>query len=221
MLKQIGNLARHVGSVDDHARAHVVGHRHVRREARDFAASAGDGDVCTDRAHARTRDVAAIDRIAQRNVCEGSEATHVVDAGEAGVQCFTRVARSQQGDFSDGVQQRLSRIVGLVHVGQVDVHVDQAGQHVISGPIDQRGALGRCGVRGHRKDDPILDPNQPVTQHHAVFGVDQGAGAHIQHRRRRRHGGCREQGAQCAEKTSPGNPHRQSLLNDCIKSGEV
>ena len=54
-----------------------------------------------------------------------------MDRGEPRLQRDPGIARAQIGGFLWPVEQWLGRIVGLEIVGQMDMSVDQAGQHPI------------------------------------------------------------------------------------------
>ncbi len=172
MLEQGVDLQPHIVGIGDHPHPHVVGDLHIGGEAGDLAAAARDGDIGAHRAHPRPDHVAPVDGVAQGHVGIGAEATHIVHAGEPGHQGLAGVPRADIGDVLGRVQQGLGHVVGLLSVGQMHMHIDQPGQHLIAAPVHHRP--GRALAPGpHRHDPPIHHLDQLVPEHDPPLRIHQ------------------------------------------------
>jgi hypothetical protein len=141
------------------------------------AVAALDADGVAGHAHARTRQLAVVDGVAQGDVAEAAGAD-VAHGGEAGFQRHPGRMRAVHGGADVGHAQRLVAVLVRV-AGQVGVGVDQARQHGGAGQVDDLGA-GRhadAGGGADRGDALAADEDGLVVEHLAGDDVDQLAGA--------------------------------------------
>ncbi len=111
---------------------HAVGNAsasHVIFEGQQIlvAVPSGDAERRAADQHARARNIAGIDGIAQRDVAVAVR-SHVADRGESGLQSEARVAGPGQRGARNGNAQSLEAVVLRV-TGQVGVGVGQTGQN--------------------------------------------------------------------------------------------
>src|SRR5262249_43394105 len=157
----------------------------VRRVAVQIAVAAGDADAGAGGDDARAGEIALVDQVAQVGGEERLRAD-VANGGEARLQraagVHHRGHRRRQGRGLEGPDVLESVGPGL----EVDVGVDQAGEHRRAGEIDHRGA-GRSGY-AHGGDSVVLDPEGDVLLVRFGEAVEEASGFQVDDLRSRREG---------------------------------
>lgn len=131
LIEQQIDLLRDLCRAAGDPHPHLGRNLHSLRQSSHFTAAAGPGDIAANRVDPRAHHIAAVNCIAQFNVAGASVRANIVDRGEPCLQGGPRIARAEIGGFLRPVEQGFGRIVGLEIVGEVDVDVDQSGQHPI------------------------------------------------------------------------------------------
>ncbi len=131
ILEKVARFSLGILRPHENTGAHVCRNDDIRREAGDFPASAGHGEICPGDCHARSHDHPRIDRIAQGDVAEGPESADVTHAGEPGVKRVMGMLGSEKSDVRFRMEQGFGRIVALLGIGQMGVHIDETRQHRI------------------------------------------------------------------------------------------
>ncbi|MDT4851828.1 hypothetical protein FQZ97_860330 [compost metagenome] len=79
------------------------------------------------------------------------------------------------------MQQRLGDVVGLLQVGDVGMHVDQAGQYRLVRPVDHLAARWRRAPGLDGDDALAVDLYALVFQHLAALHIQQTTGMHMEY----------------------------------------
>ena len=191
-LDQAHRAAHLVDGVGD-AEAHCVRDADVGREARDLASTSRAGDVGTRAVHARAGDPPLVDRVAQRDVGEGTERPDVAHRGEAGVDRALGVADAEQCGVRLALHQDVAVRAGLDLAGEVGVQVDQARRHDTARQVKDGAVRRRCvtgddvghaftveddgDVRPHLSGDDVSEPaaasgNERVSCYESSHGAE-------------------------------------------------
>ena len=169
------------------------------RQARDFAAAVRDRDVGARDVHARSLDLACVDRVPKRDVDEGAVGAEVAHRREARVERRARMRDAHQGIACGGARQRRRDVRGADVADEVRVQVDESRQHRELGPVDEPAAAARRGgPRRDRSDAPILDADRAIREIDALLHVEHAAGVN-DHRFRMRC--CRERETQAHQQS--------------------
>jgi hypothetical protein len=163
-------LARVPGPADNRWSLLVV----IRRQAGVVAVAAGRTDRIGRGDDPRTLDPAAVDRLLQRHVVEILRAD-VAHGRETGIQGRRSIGRTHDGPEIVGIFEALVA-ADLGETGQVDVHVDEAGEQGLAGKVDLPRARRKL-QRGERAD--LLDMAVIADQDRGM--VDIAPGRDIEH----------------------------------------
>ena len=108
------------------------------------AAALRNGEVRAAGLHARARGLAGVDGVAQRGIGAERVGADIADAGEARQQGGAGVFLRQAQRFFGGPREVDGEIRGVLGpVGEMRVHVDEAGQAGVVGQVEHRHVRGR------------------------------------------------------------------------------
>jgi hypothetical protein len=144
-----------------------------------------DGDVGASDEHARTDNVAAGDGVAQSNVVEGAISADVAHGGEAGVKRDSGVGDHGVSDLRRGLLQNMKRL-GIRHVGEMRVAIDQSRKNGEFGKVDDCRACGNHEIFTHGFDPAAADEDHLINQEAAGVDVEESPRAKDGDLRRRR-----------------------------------
>ena len=175
--EQLAHALAHFRLVVRDAAAHFVGYGDAFRQAGDFAAAIRDRDVGARDVHARSLDLACVDRVSKRDVDKGAVGAEVAHCRESRVERRARMRDAHQGIAGGGTRQRRRDVCGADVADEVRVQVDESRQHRELGPVDEPAAAARGrGPRRDRRDAPILDADRAVREIDALLHVEHAAG---------------------------------------------
>ena len=107
----------------------------------EVAVAAGDGEAGARGDDARAGDVAGVDVVAEVDGEEGDGAD-VADGGEAGFEGLAGVDYAGDGGVEGGAGEGVDLLVAVGAGGEVGVAVDEAGEDVVGGEVDNLGSGG-------------------------------------------------------------------------------
>ena len=127
---------------------------HLRAEAGDVAMAADGRDGRSGGNDPRSRDESLGGRAAKREADQRRRA-EIADRGEAGEGGDPRVLGADQGRPFVGIDRLVAKVAAGI-AGEMDVHVDEAGQDGLAGQVDEPGAGGGRGKPGRDGGDPAV-----------------------------------------------------------------
>jgi len=150
----------------------------------DRAGAAGDGDVRAGDVHARPGDVAAIDRVAQRDIVERAVRAEVAHGRKSRHERGLDARYGREHDLRRGVKEhgaRIAVVLGEHAVRLVSVTVDKSRNDGHVREVDDlrsgRDAHGRSDIL----DLPVANENDLIREDNALVGVDEFPGLHDRH----------------------------------------
>ncbi len=148
-----------------------------RRKSGDVAVTARNRDVVAGREYVGADDIAASDRLHERDVGKPGQRTGIANRREPRLERLSCELGAQHRPVRRGFVNghRDPVVAGEIVAGQVRVHVDQAGQQ---GPVaqgDDACAAGN-GVRIHGHDDTVVDYYRCRADDASGFGIEHAVG---------------------------------------------
>jgi hypothetical protein len=121
--------------------------------------AASDGNAGPRRDDARTGDEAGIDVVAEVDGEEG-ERTDIANGGKAGLERLSGVDHAGNSGAEGRVLKLVDLLVAIGAIAQVGVAIDEAGENVLRGEIDDLGAGGRLESSGFNGLDALVCNNE-------------------------------------------------------------
>ena len=143
--------------------------------------AAGNGEAWTGGDHARAGDVSGVDVLAEIDGEEGGRA-YVANGGESGFEGLACVDDSGDGGVVRSLGEGEDFVVAVGAAGEVGVAVDEAGEDVACGEVEDLGSGGRSeagrfdGSDALVGDDEggVVDGEWPEAEVEEMAGADVG-----------------------------------------------
>ena len=164
--QELGALAELFGAARDAGVKALAVRRFLEIRDVQVAAALRNGEIRTARLHARPDGLAGVDHVAQRRVGAERIGADIAHAGEARQQGGGGVFLRQAQRFFGGPREIHGEIRGVLGpVGEMRVHVDEAGQAGVAGQIEHGNERGhRIAAAGAFLDalDPAVADRRPA-----------------------------------------------------------